>query len=147
MYDTKMPDILYCSLGVGNTIYADEEDPFVLSGMEFTVEHHGAEVFHIAEKINIASDTFLIMCINEMIKEYCYHKTNASEICDDILSVLLMQLSRISMQKGAEVQDTEKEVLEYIINDFNQPLTHQKMSKIFSYHKNSVDRVLLKQLI
>lgn len=143
-YDAKIGDLFYCPPQVSNTILADDNNPFLLSGIEFTVDQPDYVVQNILSKINISKNTFLVMSINEMIEEYSFNKTFASEICDNILSVLLSQLIRASQTQSIGSEDISENLLEYIINNFNQPITHRQLSEIFSYHKNSINRILLK---
>ena len=143
-YDAKIGDMFYCPPHVSNTILADDNNPFLLSGIEFTVEPSDYVAQNIASKINISKDSFLVMSIHEMIEEYRFNKTFASEICDDILSVLVSRLIRASQSKAIGSEDISENLLEYIMNNFNKPITHKQLSEIFSYHKNSINRILLK---
>lgn len=143
-YDAKIGDLFYCPPQISNTILADDSNPFLLSGIEFTVDQSAYAAQSIPGKINISKDTFLLMSINEMIKEYSFSKTFSSEICDNILSVLVSQLIRTSQNKNIGSEDISENLLGYIINNFNQPITHKQLSDIFSYHKNSINRILLK---
>lgn len=143
-YDAKIGDLFYCPPQICNTIFADDNNPFLLSGIEFTVDQSTYVAQNISSKINIAKNTFLGMSINEMVEEYSFNKTFSSEICDHILSMLVSQFIRISQDKNIGNEDITDNLLEYIINNFNQPITHKQLSEIFSYHKNSINRILLK---
>ena len=79
-----------------------------------------------------------------MIEEYRFNKTFSSEICDNILSILVSRLIRISQGKTAGSEDISESLLQYIMNNYDKEITHNLLSEIFSYHKNSINRILLK---
>ena len=143
-YDAKIGDIFYCPPQKSNTIFADANNPFLLSGLEFTADQSDYLAQNISSKINISKHTFLITGINEMIEEYRFNKTFSSEICDNILSILVSRLIRISQGKTAGSEDISESLLQYIMNNYDKEITHNLLSEIFSYHKNSINRILLK---
>lgn len=139
-YDAAMGDLFYCPPFVGNTIMADETDPFLLSGLEFLAPDYREA---LARSYSLLPHRFLIEAIGEMVKEYRYGKNGAEGICGALLSVLLKNLKRMGGAAGN--REPAQEILEYIAQNLHRPLTHKELSQVFSYHKNSVNRLLVRE--
>lgn len=141
-YTASMGDLFYCPPMVGNTIIADEEDPFLLSGLEFAAPEYREG---LAYSFSLLSHRFLIEAIREMVQEYRYGKNGSGEICGALLTVLLENLRRMSQSPGAGKRDPAEEILEYIADNLSHNITHEELSQVFSYHKNSINRMLLRE--
>ena len=141
-YSASMGDMFYCKPLVGNTIIADEEDPFLLSGIEFRAPGYREGM---REKVSLLSHRFLIEVIKEMIEEYRYGKIGSDIICSALLTTLLENIQRISTGAGEQKQDLAREIMDYIAENINRPITHGELSRIFSYHKNSINRILIRE--
>jgi len=140
-YAASIGDIFYCPPHVGNTIIADKEDPFLLSGIECTVPGYRKK---LPEKVSLFSHRFLIEVIQEMIEEYKYGKIGSDVIGNALLTVLLENIQR--MRGGGDgKKDPAREIMDYIADNINRSITHEELSRVFSYHKNSINRILLKE--
>jgi AraC-like DNA-binding protein len=139
-YQAFAGDIFYCPPYTDNIIAADEQDPFLLSGIEFNSIEKISE--HMKRKTNILTQSFLIGCINEMIDEFTYQKLYSSEIGDNLVAVLIKMLLRISKTISVSMGDIPAALLEYIITNIHRNVTHKELSQVFSYHKNSINRFL-----
>lgn len=159
-YTAAMGDLFYCPPFVGNTIIADSKDPFLLSGVEFCpdVESVSGVQFCpgvqacepdyrriLKTRFSLLSNRFLIETVWEMIREYRYGKIGSEEICDALLAVLLENLQRMSQGAEEGKTDPAKEILDYIADNLHRPITHQELSRVFSYHKNSINRLLVRE--
>lgn len=143
-YHAKMGDIFYCPPGVENAIFADHDTPFLLSGLDFSMEQEERGSLHLASVLNLSKNSFLIMCIREMVQEYRYQKTDSAAVCDHYLSALLIQLTRMSVNQNADQEDVASQLLDYLIHNYNQNITHKQLSELFSYQKSSINRILKK---
>ncbi len=141
-YDASIGDIFYCPSFTQNIIIADQDNPFLLSGLEFTVNQDVSG--NICRHINLLTSDFLIKIINVMVHEYSYNKMFSSEICNSLFDVLLRSLIRLS-NSAVSNQDVKGQILDYIVSNIHRPVTHQELSKVFSYHKNSINRFILNE--
>jgi len=139
-YKASMGDIFYCPPSIGNTIIADSETPFLLSGLEFRAPSYRNT---LKQSISLLQDPFLIHSIKQMVHEYQYKKNGSENICDALLTVLLENLRRFSLESGSNRRNLTQQILEYIAANLHRPLTHQELSDLFSYHKNSINRLLI----
>ena len=136
-----MGDLFYCPPGVGNTILADEKEPFLLSGIECTAPDFREK---LGRRNSLLSRPFLTEVISQMVAEYHYGKNGSREICDSLLSVLLFCLARME-GGGRDGRETSEELIEYIAGNLHRNITHQELSRIFGYHKNTINRMLEKK--
>jgi AraC-like DNA-binding protein len=133
-----MGDLFYCPPGVANTILADRADPFLLSGIEFVAPEFREA---LGRRHSLLSRRFLIDIIGQMVTEYRYGKSGSQEICNALLSALLFSLKRAEKNRG-EGCDPAEAMVEYIAENFHRGVTHQELSEVFRYHKNTVNRML-----
>jgi len=141
-YSASMGDLFYCPPFIGNTIIAEETDPFLLSGIEFAAPQYRNS---LNRSFSLLSHRFLIEAIQEMIQEYRYGKVGSDKICDALLTTLLENLQRMSQSSGFSRQDPAEEILDYIASNLHRPITHQELSQVFSYHKNSINRFIMRE--
>lgn len=142
LYTAAMGDLFYCPPFVGNTIIADENDPFLLSGIEFCAPEYRAGM---EKRFSLLSNHFLIDVIWEMIREYRYGKIGSEKICDALLVALLENIQRMTQGIEEGKGDPAKEILDYIVNNLHRTITHEELTNVFSYHKNSINRLLIRE--
>ena len=83
-YECERGDLFYCPPFEENVIFADEYEPFILSGLEFTVSDVHFLNENMPGRANLNDDPFAASCILKMIDEYLYDKTGAGEICSHL---------------------------------------------------------------
>lgn len=142
-YPAAMGDMFYCPPGEGNTIAADLCKPFVLSGIEFTC---GSETMcgSLPASCSLLSEPFLAAAVREMVQEYACARTDSAAVCDMLLEMLLLRLSRLSRTAGGR-QGTSEAVLSYIRDNLLREVTYDELSHVFHYHKNSLIRLLKRE--
>lgn len=138
-YLASMGDLFYCPPFVANTILADKEDPFLLSGIEFCAPEYRSIM---KKRYTLLEHRFLIDVIQEMIREYRYGKIGSDEICGELLTVLMKNLARMSHETSAGKRDPAEEMLDYLANNLHRTVTHRELTAVFAYHKNSINRFL-----
>lgn len=144
-YSCQKGDLLFCRKGEENTIYADKQNPFILSGLEFTVNDDDFLNQNLPTKINIADTKFAVLCIKKMIEEYLYDRIYGKEICTNILNAFLYEVFRLQSQNRSVMRKTNAQViLEYITRNINQKLSSQFLCEVFHYHKNTINRMIKK---
>ena len=146
-YTGTMGDLFYCPPMTGNTIIADDTDPFLLSGIEFSIINEKNSDQTILRKllpeINIQAQSFLRQSIQKMIEEYMYSKIYSEEVCNNLLSAFIYSILRLCEAKGSNSENMLISILEYIKEGIDRDISHQELSKVFSYHKSSINRMLI----
>jgi AraC-like DNA-binding protein len=145
LYKGTIGDIFYCPPYVGNTIFADEEDPFLLSGIEFVLYNHAETDSIIGQlliKMNILNNSFLITVINRMITELSYLKTYSQQITDLLMSTLFFELMRIGKIGKQDDENVLLKMLDHIKSNLHREVTYAELSRIFSYHKSTIYRMV-----
>ncbi|MGI5894960.1 MAG: helix-turn-helix domain-containing protein [Candidatus Merdivicinus sp.] len=140
-YSAAMGDLFYCPPGMGNLIRADEQDPFLLSGIECIVPEFRDL---IPRKASLLQHRYLIDTVREMVREYRLGKTGCGEICNALLYALLQNLARMR-DCPSPGRDPAEEILEYLTENFSRMVTHEELSDIFRYHKNTINRMLIRK--
>ena len=140
-YAAAMGDLFFCPAGTGNTILADGEDPFLLSGIDFRVTSGPA--LELPPKMNILANGFLVSLVNRMAREYELGRIHSRDICDSLLSAMLLELLRASRLSPSGRADRELEMLEYLRANTGRTVSLAEVSRAFSYHRSSVNRILL----
>ena len=142
LYPAAMGDLFYCPPGTANDIIADAADPFLLSGLEFTCED-AALGEKLQPAVNLLSDPFLAGMIREMVREYSYGLSDSAAVCSSLLSALLLRLARLPRAGAQDGREVVPDLLDYIQANLDRAVTHAELSRVFSYHKNSINRLLI----
>ncbi len=142
LYPAAMGDLFYCPPGVANDIIADAADPFLLSGLEFTCDGDPALAERLQPAVNLLPEPFLIELIREMIQEYSYGLSDSGAVCSSLLNALILRLLRLPRAGGPDSREVVPALLDYIKANLSREVTHAELSRVFSYHKNSINRLL-----
>lgn len=141
-----MGDLFYVPPGVGNTILADVEDPFLLSGIEFVLQDQSPEnrmaLAGLCHKTNILKNSFLEETLQQMVKEYHIGRMYSSQICSSLLGSLVMKLLQSQVMGGQEQDQMKGQILDYIVEHMQEGITHQELSAVFACHKSTINRIL-----
>ena len=140
-HDASMGDLFYCPPYVDNTIEADEEDPFLLSGIEWTAD---SELPHeIPVRLNLQPYRFLQELVQKMVDEYAYGTMYSKELCGLLLDSLLLECMRLGRDPTKQRHDISRELLQYIRDNLDRPVGHAELERVFSYHRSSINRILI----
>ncbi len=140
-YECNMGDMFFCPAGTGNTIAADADDPFLLSGVDFRLQASGPPPA-IAPSLNILADSFLVSLINRMISEYALGRVRSRDICDAFLTALILELQRLSDTGKPGRGNTQAEMLEYLRGNTGRTVGGAELASAFSYHKSTINRIV-----
>lgn len=140
-YTAKPGDIFFCPIGIENTIYADSENPFLLSGIEIITNNNNYLEKNLKENNNIIANTFLHSVIKEIISQYFANTIFSKKICDNLLTSLLFELFKLSSLNSYDIR---QDILNYIQENFDKNLKHCSLSILFNYHKNTINNILIK---
>lgn len=141
-----MGDLFYVPPGIGNTILADEKDPFLLSGIEFVSLDQSSEnktaLAGLNHKTNILKNSFMRDTIQQMVKEYQIGRMYSSQICSSLLGALVMKLLQSQITGEMEPDQIKGQILDYIVEHMQEGVTHQELSSAFACHKSTINRIL-----
>ena len=141
IHHAKSGDIFFCPIGVENSIYADSENPFLLSGIEITTNDNDYLEKNLNEKNNIIPNPFLHSIIKEIINQYFLSTIFSDKICNNLLTSLLYKLFNLS---SFDSYDIRQDIIDYIQENFNKNLNHRTLSNLFNFHKNTINNILIK---
>ena len=146
MYAAQRGDIFFCPAWTENRIYAAEENPFLLSGIEIAPGEHDAYIEkHLNEKLNLSAKKYLHGMICGMINQFLNATLYAREICNGMLIVLLYEMFALSQFGGGETEGGGRDIIEFIQENFDKKISHELLSERFHYHKNTVNNMLRKR--
>lgn len=129
-------DLFYCPPGVGNTIHADDQSPFVLSGIEFHADSL-QPVSGLPERTNLAARPFWASAIRQMIDQYELGLGQPEGPCAYLLGALIEELRLHGGERA-----TAMDILQYLRENIERNVTHQELSEVFFYHKNTINTLL-----
>lgn len=143
IYEAKMGDLFFCKSKISNNIIADEEYPFLLTGIDFHLTEQNQKVIEsIPEKMNILTHQFSIGLILHMINEFKEGKIYSNEICNAVLKTFVFETLKNSKMGLNQEENIKMKMLNYIEENYTKDLTYGELSLITAYHKNSINRIL-----
>lgn len=147
-YNGFKGDLFYCPNGVSNNIIADEENPFTLSGIDFFFSSLKADMCSFDDfdgfksKINITSESFALLLINEMIEAFKNKAFFSAEYTNSLLKAFILLIAQITKHEEIHSKANVKELLSYIERNFTQEITAYEISQMFNYHTSSINRMI-----
>ena len=143
VYPAGMGDLFYCPPQEIDDIMADSADPFLLSGIEFTCGDSLFPQTNLPPAVNLLPDPFCISLVREMVREYSYGMNRGETVCSHLLTVLILRAARLWQRGASDKRNVVSAMLDYIRDNLDREVTHAELSREFSYHKNSINRLLM----
>ena len=170
IFDSSPGDLYYCAPGISNSIIADEEEPFLLSGINFDFTHNhtqnellypiNQETFDASlvteqivfsdfagfpVKITMADDKIIREHVLEMIRYYNERTRYSKELSDSILRIFIIQIARTvtSNTRQKDITDKLNPVIDYISENYMHEITNSMLSSLFHYSADHLSRMLL----
>ncbi|MHB1452969.1 MAG: helix-turn-helix domain-containing protein [Saccharofermentanales bacterium] len=163
-YEAHPGDLFFCAVGRSNTIIADNQDPFILSGIDFLfcsisppagdalVDESGivAGVVSTDDEslsslftpvINLSSDDGHDYLIREMIGSYEDSTILSLAYCDSLLKSFILNVVSYRFS-GKSVRSEASEVLKYISANSSIGLTIEELARRFNYHPSTINRIV-----
>ncbi|MHB8964035.1 MAG: AraC family transcriptional regulator [Saccharofermentanales bacterium] len=163
-YEAHPGDLFFCAEGRSNTIIADDQDPFVLSGIDFLLNGNYSPQVRPASGgtavetalgtdapdslsslldpvINLAADAGHDYLIREMIGSYKESTLMSLSYCDSLLKTFILNVVcfRISVRS---VRSEASEILKFLSSDSGVGLTIDELARRFSYHPCTITRIV-----
>lgn len=145
-YAASTGDLFYCRQGVGNTIIADTQDPFLLSGLDFdygTLRQGESftDFTGFPPRGNLTADGFSRTLIGKMIDVFSNRRTYSGELCDGLLKSFLFYLADRTLFTSRE-QEGLPLLLSYLSDHSHREVTLSELSGIFNYHPSTIERMI-----
>lgn len=162
-------DLFYCPPGTPNAISADDEDPFLLSGIDFdfTQNHQdnlltypiAASTFNpdqvteyisfmdfdgFATKINLSSDHASHRIVLDMIHEFTVQKIHWQHNVDAMLTTFIIDVIRqhTVRRQHSKGRHTTDEIIDYLSTHFDQTLSNVDIGNRFHFNPDYVSQVV-----
>lgn len=155
-YAAQAGDLFFCPQGVGNTITASKNDPFLLSGIDFFFwrqERDGGNVpartvTYITDfflpRINISSNHFALFVIQEMIDSFTSQTILSQTYCNSLLHSFLLNIIKFNEIRHYNVNEDCSKILQFIIEHSDEFITIQEIGLSFNYHPGTLNRMVKK---
>lgn len=169
-YDAATGDLFFCSPGVLNSIYADDNDPFLLTGInfDFTQNHRSVKLpFPIqkdffqpdkvteyvefvdfegfSDRINLIGETNISGLIYKMIQGYREQKKFWDLSTGGMLQTFIITIIQCITQKGAgsDWAYIGNGIIKYVSENYMHNITNQTIAERFHYHPDHINRIVL----
>lgn len=84
--------------------------------------------------------------IQEILNEFSSQRIHYRENGSAMLKILLINLYRYSIAGTPTSASTVSQIMDYIKNNYNQPLTNKMLSSMSGYHEYHLNRLFMKQV-
>lgn len=170
-YEAETGDLYFCPPGLSNTIEADGQDPFLLSGIDFDFMsdqksnplHHPVQtslydaslalpVVHFTdfdgfpERMRLPGQPLVRALILDMAEQFRIRQVCHQLMLDGQLKTLIAWLVRLLLQDSSgESDDSRRQmVIRYIADHFRETLTNRLLAEQFHYHPDTLNRIVLR---
>lgn len=161
-YQCKAGDLFFCPKGVPNTIIADDDDPYLLSGVDFTFGRNGEDKLHsvdvetssstgagqkftweFKEHINLYNHLQFSWITMELIQRNAIGDMHYNQYVQSLFNawlVLVANLSNTTLNSSLA-----ENVAVYLAANDNRNLSLSEISEEFRYHPNHINRIFRKR--
>lgn len=168
-YSAVTGDLFYCPPGVVNSIRADIDDPFLLTGInfDFTQNHRNNRLLYpiqkelfepdyvtehvqftdfegFPDKINLARDTSIRELIYNMLKQYKEQKRFWELSTAGMLQTFIANVMQHVIQKSGGGQEGCRgdEIIKFLTQNYMRNITNQDIARCFHYHPDHINRIV-----
>lgn len=82
--------------------------------------------------------------LNEILSEYSTQRIYFRERCSGILKNILIQIHRRSVETSDNAADAISKTIDFIKNNYSQPITNKMLSSMTGYHEYHLNRLFQK---
>ncbi len=172
VYSALPGDLYFCPPGVKNTIIADNEHPFLLSGInfDFTDSHRDNELLYsinannfnhklitesiifedfegFQERLAVPEDKGLQELIYKMVELFNSRKLYWQMQVNGLFQMFLFSVMQRTIQKKSGLNNTcrNDKIIEYLLKNYNTTnLKNCDVAKTFNYHSDYINKIVLK---
>jgi AraC-like DNA-binding protein len=172
MYTAKTGDVFFYGPGVSHSFYADEVDPYLLTGFHFDFTSHYktllfpigpfathlykgelatetiefADFIGFPEHINLSAHTRLRELIFEMLKEFEEGKIYNEGYINSLFHAFLIIISRNVLIREVDPNSKDEvvnQVIRFIQDHFTESLTNECIAARFHFHQNYLNQLMV----
>ena len=170
---TALPgDVFFYGPGVTHAFYADEDDPFLLTGIHFDFTGHfkdlpfpiGPFQIHLFKKelmtekvnfidfpgftahINVSTNTKIRELILDMVKDYEEGRIYSLQYINGLFRAFLAIVARCTLLNTIapnSKDDIIHSVIHFIQENYNENLTNKFIASKFHFHQNYLNQLML----
>ena len=135
-------DLFFCPYHVPNTIIVDDDDPFLLSGVDFEFcenvpDFLAPEAFK--EHINVHNNQTFFWLTMELIARNATIDKNYVEYTDALFKAWLLLVANLS--SGDQSLSLAENIAAYLSANSNRNISLAQIADEFKYHPNHINRV------
>ncbi len=145
-YSCEAGDLFFCPCGETNTIIADMDHPYLLSGVDFEFcENNPAffPPFGYQEHINVRGNEPFLWLTMELIRRDCVVDKDYEEYKQSLFRAWLLLVARISDE--SKNPTIAEKAAAYLVANRNRSVSLTEMAEEFKYHPNYINRVFKKR--
>jgi AraC-like DNA-binding protein len=162
-------DLFFCPAGIVQRIQADQEDPFLLTGVDFDLTHHhrdiqlphssSPDVFtpsgiplpeHVLtspglpEVVHFPEDSEIRETLLAMLGHHEQRLMHGSALCGGMLKVVLARMLQARQLSGVGVEERRRlsAVLRYLAAHHGPGITCASVARAFHYHPDHLSRLM-----
>jgi len=172
MYSAITGDVFFYGPGVVHTFYADEVDPFILTGLHFDFTNHfktlpfpiGPFATHLykeelatetiefvdfigfPEHINLSAHTRLRELIFEMLKEFEEGRIYSAGYINSLFHAFLIIISRNVLMSKVDPNSKDEivtEVIRFLQDHYAENPSNECIAEIFHFHQNYLNQLMV----
>ncbi len=135
-YEARAGNLFYCPPGVLNTILAAQDDPFVLTGIDFECDFRDAPFEPVTD---LSADIGHDLLIMEMIRAYNGPGSDASAYCNALLAAFLHNVTYYT-RSGMSISDETAGILRFFAENSGVSVKIGEAGRHFNYHSSTINR-------
>lgn len=128
VHETKPGHLYFCPRGVKNAIFADQNTPFLLSGVDFTGNTEG-----LLPEVCAGESGQFMWLLHELVRAFSLGSTKDGYV-SHLFRAWLCLVKNLS-NGGGPLSEAEK-MKNYIFSRYNQPLSAQEVARAFHYNSH-----------
>lgn len=145
-YNCTAGDLFFCPYKMANTIIADDNDPFLLSGIDFQFSENVPDYEvppEYKEHINVHNNPTYYWLTMELIKRVAAIDKSYDEYTQALFSAWLLLVANLSSHnQGLSLAEN---IASYLTVNIKHNITLAQIADEFKYHPNHINRVFKKR--
>lgn len=146
LYQCRAGDLFFCPGGVPNTIIADDDDPYLLSGVDFTFGRHPEEQqlsCEFKEHINLCNHSQFLWITMELIQRNAIGDAHYNQYVQSLFKAWLLLVANLS--HTTLNSSLAENIAAYLAANVNRSLSLSEIASEFRYHPNHINRIFRKR--
>lgn len=141
VYDCRGGDLFFCPPGVFNTIRADKQDPFVLTGVDFVFfrDRSGTELpSPYPQHMRVPGDSAFHWLLREVLRQFV-NLQGDSPYTQSLMKALLLLTGTLQTQEGS--LPLAEQIRDRLLRAEGPPVPVVVLAESMGYHPNYLNRL------